>query len=830
MADYGQRYLIQFTNRQEDACEVIISSKDDYAGYPIPLEGSEHPFTLSSQAQDNQIPYGICATEAVIEFYTGGIVSLVDFYNEADDFWLVQFYYRGNLTWTGYLQLDNSQGRVTDQNYVLSLNANDGLGRLQAKYLLNADGTPIQNNWTLLTLLSYIFAFIPSLDTKAWLNIFENSTDDRDDTGYLTFLPQTAFNTRYFTNDDGTTQSLYDILDGILKAFRSCLRQADGAWQIIRWGDIRIFDDGAMPGTLYQNGFGSYSEIFFPESITIGKSQPIFPLNENQTDSILRPLKFVKETFNYNQPPWIDQANLQIDKDATPFNSTTIGDFRYDDYTLATYFPTWSAFGDVTSYLEIVTDITATPQQEVDRYIVTPCCASTQSAVVVNPIPVTGGDTFDLSIGWRTDTDTDDILEFDLGATLITQTEFYVLANAIASLPAPLQWVGPFAIGSYTDGEGLANLFMRVDSPADVDTTQWMNFSLANYVDVGQTLPPIPLDGMLLIKVAGTNGNTAINTQGTFWKDLTLTFNSFVNSSTQIIGQAHTNSQDPEIKNDLEYDTELDDSPRSNIRGTLFTDEITTFAAGIGGVFFTRTSAWHRQGIDEERRLGDLNTFTDMFNQLVIRTIVQGDFFGLRDFSMMSLINLRWLSGKKFIVGIATIDYMSCIWNATLYQIIEEGESEFITGTVVLDTNADEITYASTGESFAISFSDIVVNTAFTPDGGFINWTYDDPTQLIGLEVNINGLWNSTASATLNLKVNGIIVGSFFIGTGGAFHFFTANIQVSPTLNTNDVVSVTMNWIGSAVYSLTVNTGSYLRATQDTRIGTYLFNYIYQTN
>ncbi len=828
MADYGQRYLIQFTNRQEDACEVIISSKDDYAGYPIPLEGSEHPFVLSSQAQDNQIPYGICATEAVIEFYTGGIVTLTDFYNEADDFWLVQFYYRGALTWTGYLQLDNSQGRVTDQNYVLSLNANDGLGRLQAKYLLNADETPIQNNWTLLTLLSYIFAFIPSLDTKAWLNIFENSTDDRDDTGYLTFLPQTAFNTRYFTNDDGTTQSLYDILDGICKAFRMCLRQADGAWQIIRWGDIRIFDDGAMPGTLYQNGFGSYSEIFFPESITIGKSQPIFPINENQTDSILRPLKFVKETFNYNQPPFIDQYSLQIAKDAVPFQTNIVGDFRFDDYSINTYFPTWKHIDGDTSYMEIVTDTTT--DTETDRYIVQPG-SHNQQGLQFNFIPVSMNDVLDFSLSFRTPTDISDNFTFRIRFILLTTGgNYYFLTTTPAggsTINVHWNFIGSDAGWDDLPGDPLTTL-------GSEDTDQWRTWALSSFVETGGILPLIPVDGCILIDVQGNNDtNGAQPATTTWWKDINLTMTSQISQS-QIIGQFHENSQDPEIKNNLQYDTQLDDSPRNTINGTLFTDAITTFGANIGGVFFTKTSLWHRQGVvDEARKLGDLNTFTDLFNQFVVRTIVQGDFFGLRDFSMMSLINLRWLPTQKFIVGIATIDYMDCIWNATLYEIFYEGESEYETiVATLLNTNADQIHFASTGTQFALSFSDIVTNTDFTPDGGFINFTYNGDTGTRSIEVNINGIWDSTASATLNLNVNGVSVGSFFVGIGGAFHFFSANIMVTQTLTTSDVISVTMNWTGSAVYDLEVQADSYLKVTEDdiVRIGDSTFNYIYEQN
>jgi hypothetical protein len=202
-----------------------------------------------------------------------------------------------------------------------------------------------------------------------------------------------------------------------------------------------------------------------------------------------------------------------------------------------------------------------------------------------------------------------------------------------------------------------------------------MNLAVSDYVAPGDLLPSIPADGILLIQVAGTNGDVTINTQGTFWKDMNLTMYEFITSSLQGIGQTHNNSQDESIRNNLQYEIVLDDSPRNTINGTLFTNAVTTFAASIGGVYFTRTASWHRQGVSESRRLGDLNTFNDLFIQRKTRTIVEGDFHGLHDVNLMSLINLPdKFPGKKFIFGTARFDYYECIWTATLYELFEDGE------------------------------------------------------------------------------------------------------------------------------------------------------------
>jgi hypothetical protein len=543
---------------------------------------------------------------------------------------------------------------------------------LQNLYFVDDDGLPIILNWTLLTQVGYILEFLPILDLYAWLNIFENSTEDRDDTSTQTFLPQTAFSTKYYINSDGTAQSLYDILNNFLIDFRCCLRQTNGVWQIMRWGDIRIFSDSTMPGTLYNNS--GESEIFFPETISILSATPFplpgqrYPINENQLSRILRPYQFAKETFNYQQPPLIPQANLQIQAGAVPFSTTTIGDFRYDDYTLATYIPLWIQRNGDNSYLEVKTDISVTPENEVERYIVTPADTTNHKGVQFPPIPVSKNDTFDFSLQFRTDTDSGDDLFFRC-RFLIVYPGGTVQALDGNTFPGTLFWTISFPVADWDTGGTI-----YVEVPNGDDSSQYTLWSLSSFLDADHKLPPFPGDGILLIQVDGCNASTG-SQQTTFWNEIVLNVNTFINTNTIITAQFHNNSQDEAIRQNLQYDVTMDDSPKNTITGTLFTNALTDFQADIGNVYFTKTSAWHRQGVTESRRLGDLNTFNDLFIQRKTRTIVEGDFHGLHDVNLMSLINLPdKFPGKKFIFGTARFDYYECIWTATLYELFEDGE------------------------------------------------------------------------------------------------------------------------------------------------------------
>lgn len=680
-------YTIPFKNGQLIDCEVQLLAKDWYPD-SVALIGADRPFQLSSTAQDNQIPFGIKATEAVCEFFTGGTVDIETFYSEDDDFWKMQFVYAGNVIWQGFLQLDNCSERITDEDHIISLNANDGLGRLEKLYFyddsLFGGGQPIILDWRLDQLLAYLLNSTGlALDVKAWLNIYENTTEDRSDFNYLTFLTQTVTPTRYFVNDDGSTASLYEALNNILIDFRMLMVQAEGAWQFIRWGDVHLWSDGEMPGTLYENDFAVYEMILFPEPVDIGYGLPTHPINENQERQILRPFKWVRETFNYEQPPFVTQANLQMPADAVPYYQLIVDDLEYSRYSIPDYFPAWIQRGGIPSHVEVVTD-TLNQDAETDRYVVIWPDDDLSGGVQFNAIPVTKGDKLNFSLRWRTDLDTDDLIRFWVRFVLVTavDTDYNLQDNAGPSNDRFL-WVGPSVSADLWDtGSGI---YHELTNPNEIDTTEWMDWNLADSQFTTDPIPPIPTDGMLLIEVRGPNAGSQTDRQIVFFKDINVTFDQYVNDSTQIIGQIHTTTQPPEIKNNLAYEVMLDDSPRRTILGSLFTDALTDFDyvdvntgqnTDIGNIYFNLTQYWHRGSIVESRRLGDLNTFNDLYTQQSLRTIMQGDFFGLAGINLMSAVTFDWLPTKRFIFGAATFDYMSCIWNATLYELYDTEDSD----------------------------------------------------------------------------------------------------------------------------------------------------------
>lgn len=672
---YGLKYLIPFKNRGGVNCEVRISQVD-YDGDTTTLEGGDKPFTLSYRSQDNQIPYGIKASEAVIEFISGDL-SLLDFYTENDNEWLVEFKHDGVIIWTGFIQLDDCRESLTDVEHVITISANDGLGKLQGVYLLSDQDDPnslIYEQWKFTEMFAFIFAFIGTeLSIAAYLNIFENTKDDRGDDDTADFLQQTVSNTNYYTQQSGTTKNLYEILNSILIDFKSVLFQAEGRWNIVRWPELRLFDDGTMPGTLYDSDFTSPEAITFPGKVAIGRGLNMHPVNENQESGIVRPIKFSKETFNYEQPPFIIQADLKLPVDATPYDTDTDGDLRYDKYSLATYFPFWTQLDGDDSYLVVVTDTTT--DTEVERYIYQPQVRTDYRFVQFNPIPVTKGDVLDFSLNFRTPGLVPDNFFFYMKFILVmADGDYYSLSNLSTPGLVNLFWAGP---GTVPGSGDFGSLLGRLVTVSDEEEQEYIPWNLSDQKVANQLPVPFPADGMLLILVGGTNDiNTVQGETDVIWKDIEISITQYINESTTITGHKHTNSQEGDIRSNLQVEPAHDDTPRNTITGTLLTSDITNFAGGIGNVYFNRTGLWHRAGLSEAKRLGELNTLGDLFNQKRARTMIEGDFYATAGISILNVVGFPFYPGKVFIFGVAEFDYMNCIFNATFYELFEEGEED----------------------------------------------------------------------------------------------------------------------------------------------------------
>lgn len=701
---YGKLYEIEIQNRiQNDIYRTEIWQKD-FAGDTLTLFGSEEPVKLTYQ--DSEILEPIKASELTLSFWTAPGINIESFYSDDDEEFRVDHYFESDsagggtekLLWTGYLIQDGVSEPLTDRNHVITLKATDNLALLKSvkwdeanpgseyygkhplHYFIRAclTQTGLYNNGVTIPM---------SLPLRLFTNLFENTTDDRSDDPLVDTFGETVIDAAVFQSTDNTWDDCYTILTKILTDLNACLLQADGYWNIVRVGEYELFSNGEIPGTQYHyNGTTTDVDGFTLLPMVIidnAGAGDCYPVEEDQTKSLQRPYKYILNTFTYNQPAsFIQQVDLQLPDGATPYDTDTIGDFRYDKYDLATYFPDWIQRGGITSYFEIVTDISGAIEEEEGRYIVIIGDDGLTGGVQFNPIEVTAGDKFDFNLQWRTDTDTNSLIRFWVRFVLVTAVDTdYNLTDQAGGSNDLFQWTGPSVSADLWD-TGLG-IYKELTNPTDVDTTQWQQWSLADSQWSTQEIPVIPADGVLLIEVRGPNAGAQTGRQNVYFKDLRLDFTQYVNDSTQIAGQTHKDTGISTIKATNESDLMFDDSPRNTIAGTLFTNALTNFdytdtntgqQTLIGDRYFTRTRTWHRAEISQTLRLGNIIAYERLKMRYISRLIVEGTFRNLRYaddrfISMLSLFQFDFIGGKFFLAKSLEIDYMNCSYRATLVEV-----------------------------------------------------------------------------------------------------------------------------------------------------------------
>ncbi len=701
---YGKLYQIIFKNRiQTDIYRTEIWQKD-YAGSSSELTGSEAPFIASYQ--DAAILEPIKSVGFTISFFNNSALGINDFYSDDDEEFRVDHYFQSfedgsgteKLLFSGYLVQDGSSEPITDRNHILTLKATDNLALLK-----NVKWNEINDVFFGTFPLSYYFrnclkqtglysadtTIDQSLPLRLYGNLFENTTDDRADDDLSDPYAETVLNSGIFQSSDNTWDDCYTVLTKILTDINACLCQADGCWNVIRTPEYSPFVDGQIPGTQYvYNGSGTdITAITLTPLVNIERTGgDCYPVEEDQTKAIQRPFKSVLNTFNYSQPgSFIENNSLILPAGATPFATNTVADLRYDDYALATYFPNWIQTHGDSSYLEIVTDTSSNPENEVDRYIVTPGVSSQESGVQFNAIPITRLDLPYFTLSFKMLTADSNTLRFFVRIELIVADGTFYQLNAPVGGGAPYPiWAGPFSTNTWDTGDGI-----YYEIAAGDPKTDWTTWDLLAITGNDNTkFLPVPSDGMLLIEVRGTNSSTG-NRQDTVWKDIKLDVQQYINQSTQVIGQTHFDLGTSTIKATEEDELLIDDSPRRTIAGTLFTSELTNFdftdvstggVTNIGNIYFTPTRTWHRDGIVEAFRLGHIIAQERLLQRFVSRLIVEGSFRNIRYdtdkfISILSLFRFGTALEGDFLSTGIEINYMNCSFRSKLVETFNDASS-----------------------------------------------------------------------------------------------------------------------------------------------------------
>jgi hypothetical protein len=121
----------------------------------------------------------------------------------------------------------------------------------------------------------------------------------------------------------------------------------------------------------------------------------------------------------------------------------------------------------------------------------------------------------------------------------------------------------------------------------------------------------------------------------------------------------------------------MDDSPRSTIAGTQFLYSYNGYNRNKTGIWNYQTSAY-----PENRKLGQITTFEELFQRFIPRTKYNGKLLNIHQgadegyyLSNLAVIRLKLQTDMRYVPGAIAIDYKANTADVTLWEITALGET-----------------------------------------------------------------------------------------------------------------------------------------------------------
>lgn len=649
---YGLRYFTQFSDINNANYTVEIWQKD-YIGNSNRVTAGAVP-VVSLWDKDDPTP-PIKGRQLTIQLVNEGWLPLTSFYSEEDDVFEIRFYVSGLLEFKGFLVQDDCNEDLVDYAHYINLSATDNLGLLKDVTLSDAYNTTdlkYKNIFDILkTCLQQTNVSLPLI---IHANIKERSQNNTQ-----SFLEQTLVNCLSFaTNDNANVfESCYSVLEKIFTRFNLTLIQAYGTWNVIRWAELRYYAN-FIPNRYYDN-FIQQSQGNFSSQMSVGPST-LQPLEIGAYRKIVRPYKYVQETMLYKQPSIVIK-NLDLKQLGSLISSTTQGSgtslIYIDDYNLIGWQNgfTWTTGGsgllvDTTPY-KCIRVLRDWRKKEIDRYIVIQGLSSVddKSRIASAPMEINVGDSFEISFDVRRKDSLNGAANMVFDLNLVTQM--------------PLAPRG--ANNRYLDDDG------TWDNTITFTYTYTSTDDMANWTTISAVSQPVPFDGNFYIKLGHGPGPA----NEWYYKNFRINVTYSTDKQGKVKGHTHTTKQDKNIKNTGLETIHIDDTTSNNIAGTLFLNNV------VNGLLQQKTANWQRGHLANENRiLGDIITFEELFEKRKPRAFIEGSIVGLEGngtyISGTTIFGVNSFTGLTFVQGRTEIDYRNAIAKVNLYEMWEQGEED----------------------------------------------------------------------------------------------------------------------------------------------------------
>ncbi len=444
----------------------------------------------------------------------------------------------------------------------------------------------------------------------------------------------------------------WKVINDIMQGLRATLVQVDGYWNIIRFDELRQYDS-EIPGHEYDEDFVYVDDITLPPPVEVGTGSDI---ETGALSGILRPLKVVKEKYEYRNPYDI-MRNAGFQRLGALINSYADGPDTVFEYVMEDWEQgfEWTSGGNgyIGSTAERFIRVKRTSfGEELERYGVikgTNGMFDSRAAAQCYPIEVRSGDRIRISWDWKT-------TRSQPGNVNI----FFIVHIRTTFSPTPRsannRYLNQFGKWKQL---GQPDLTILSSVPTGSNTNQWVSVSVESEA--------IPVDGLLTFKLAQAV-RTPPGTGETHYRNIRFELFRSIGGNTTVEGQTHTQTQQPIINNRSDEDINIDDSPSNSFAGALMLETFT-------GALQDLTLEWNRGAVATDLRLGQIVTRDFMLTRQYERQKI--DLTLLRaDITPLTVIKYTGMPDGNFIFGDLELDYKNSKATGVLYNQYDDGEAD----------------------------------------------------------------------------------------------------------------------------------------------------------
>jgi hypothetical protein len=288
------KFVLEFENVERVKC-VVNFFFTDYDGNPITLYGGARPFVLGEFNSDEDLFKPIRPQQATIEILASASgVKLEDFLSEDEDNIQVRFDFGDfNQYWLGFLSQEDMSEVWIATNHILTLRADDGIGRLKNIELGDNDGKALLGAYDFVELLQYATrgSALNFANGAIISNLFHTSmTDGTDRTG----LDQCTTDARTFENAISDFDNKYAAIEKINRAWNQTMFQWFSQFYVLRIPEM--FTTEPLEGFTFDE-IGRYT-ISQRYDMLVGVGERVKPIMPEMLKTFFKPSK--QTTIKYD--------------------------------------------------------------------------------------------------------------------------------------------------------------------------------------------------------------------------------------------------------------------------------------------------------------------------------------------------------------------------------------------------------------------------------------------------------------------------------------------------------------------------------------------------